>query len=78
MLLRESTFLNSVLTNSEVWYGLTSSDIDLLEAVDKDLQRRIYKVPNSTPILGLYLESENWDTNQGQKSQLPSLSLETG
>ena len=57
MLLRESIFLNSVLTNSEVWYGLTSADIDLLEAVDKDLLRRIYKVPNSTPIAGLYLES---------------------
>ena len=45
MLLRESIFLNSVLTNSEVWYGVTSSDINQLETVDKDLLSSFFKVP---------------------------------
>ena len=56
MLLRESIFLNSVLTNSEVWYGVTSSDVNQLEAVDKDLLRSFSRLPSST-VAGLYLET---------------------
>ena len=56
LLLRESIFLSSVLFNSEVWFGLTSADIERLEATDRDLLRRMLKVPNSTPIAGIYLE----------------------
>ena len=55
LILRESIFLSSVLFNSEVWFGLTSADIERLEATDRDLLRRMLKVPNSTPIAGIYL-----------------------
>ena len=57
LLLRDSIFLNSILTNSEIWYGVSKSDIEQLEALDKTLLRRIFRVPDSTPISGLYLES---------------------
>ena len=57
LLLRDSIFLSGILTNSEAWYGLSSSDIELLEAIDWQLLRRILNVPDSTPIPALYLET---------------------
>ena len=56
-LLRETIFLSSVLVNSEVWYKVTAGDLELLEALDRSLIRRIFSVPNSTPTSALYLES---------------------
>ena len=55
-LLRHSLFLSSILLNSEVWYGLTLSDIEQLEVVDQFLLRRILEAPSSTPKVSLYLE----------------------
>ena len=40
-LLRHSLFLSSVLLNSEVWYGLSHTDIEQLEQVDQALLRMI-------------------------------------
>ena len=57
ILFRDSLFLSSILTNSESWYNLSKSDVDQLEALDKTLLRRIFRVPESTPIAGLFLES---------------------
>ena len=57
MLLRESIFITSVLTNSEVWYRVTKSEIEDLEMVDRSLLKRILSVPNSTPTAALYLET---------------------
>ena len=57
LLLRDSIFLNSIFINSEVWYGVTKSEIEQLESVDRTLLRRIFRLPISTPISGLYLES---------------------
>ena len=56
VLLRESIFLNGILTNSEIWYGLTNDDIGELESLDRTLLRQIMKAPISTPIESLYLE----------------------
>ena len=56
-LLRESIFLSSVLTNSEVWYKLSKTDLEDLESLDRSLLKRIFSVPNSTPTAALYLES---------------------
>ena len=56
-LLRESIFLSSVLTNSEVWYGVTKADLEELEILDRSLLKRIFSVPNSTPNTALYLET---------------------
>ena len=57
LLLRESIFLSSIVTNSEVWYRLTKSEIEDLESVDRSLLKRILAVPNSTPTAALYLET---------------------
>ena len=57
LLLCESIFLSSVLTNSEVWYRVTKSEIEDLEMVDRSLLKKILSVPNSTPTDALYLET---------------------
>ena len=57
LLLRESIFLSSILTNSEVWYRVTQSDIEDLESLDRSLLRRILSCPSSTPTSALYLET---------------------
>ena len=44
LILRQSLFLNSILTNSESWYGLKESDIEHLEQVDEMLLRKLVEV----------------------------------
>ena len=56
VLLRESLFLNSVLTNVEIWYGLTREDIKKLEDLDISLLRRILGAPFTVAKEALYLE----------------------
>ena len=56
ILLRESTFINSVLGSAECWYILTKDDIKQLENVDVSLLRQVSNAPISVPIEALYLE----------------------
>ena len=56
VLLRESVFLNGILTNAEIWYSLTREEIKELEDLDLTLLRKIFKVPFSTPSEAYYLE----------------------
>ena len=56
LLLRESMFVNGILNNAEVWYGIKKSDIAELEDLDRLLLRRILRAPVSTPKEALYLE----------------------
>ena len=56
LLLRESLFINGILYNAEVWYGVTKTEIQKLEELDRLLLRRILKAPISTPKEALYLE----------------------
>ena len=56
ILLRESVFLNGILTNAEIWYSLTREEIKELEDLDLTLLRKIFKVPFSTPSEAYYLE----------------------
>ena len=56
IVLRESTFLNSVLGSAECWYNLTKDDIKQLENLDVSLLRQILNAPISMPIEALYLE----------------------
>ena len=56
VLLRESLFLNGILTNAEIWYGMSKSDIKELENLDHTLLRKILKTPYSTPVESMYLE----------------------
>ena len=59
--LREAMFLNGILTNVETWYGLTKSEVEELELVDRLLLRRILSVPVSTCTEALYLETGCFD-----------------
>ena len=56
LLLRESIFINGILNNSEVWYGLTNTEINDFEDLDRLLLRKVLKTPISTPKEALYLE----------------------
>ena len=55
--LREAMFINGILTNAEIWYGVTKSEIEALELVDRLLIRRILSLPMSTCTEALYLET---------------------
>ena len=56
LLLRESMFINSVLTNAEIWFFLKKEEIKQLEDLDKTLLKKILKVPFSTPGEAYFLE----------------------
>jgi hypothetical protein len=56
LVLRSSLFINSILLNSEVWYGLSKTDIENLETVDNSLLKRILEAPCTTPNPMLFLE----------------------
>jgi hypothetical protein len=56
LVLRSSLFINSILLNSEVWYGLSKTDIENFETVDNSLLKRILEAPCTTPTPMLFLE----------------------
>ena len=56
LLMRESQFNNGILTNSDVWYGLSKEDVNQLEILDRNLFRQVFATPVSTPTESLYLE----------------------
>ena len=55
--LRESMFINGILTNSEIWYNLKKSEMEELEEVDRLLLRKIFSTQFSCPKEALFLES---------------------
>ena len=56
LLLRESMFINGILFNAEIWYGLTKAEINEFEDLDRLLLRRIPKVLVSSPKESFHLE----------------------
>ena len=56
LILRNSLLTSSMLCNSEAWYNITNSELNLIETIDEILLRRILNVPKSTPKEMLYLE----------------------
>ena len=54
--LRESMLVNGLLTNSEIWYGLSENEVKRLEEVDRLLLRQIFQVASTCPTEALYLE----------------------
>ena len=54
--LRESMFVNGLLTNCEVWHNLNESETKKFEELDRTLIRKIFQVPRSCPVEALYLE----------------------
>ena len=47
-ILREALFVNGILTNSEVWYGIKRKHIATLEAADADIMRMIFGAPKNS------------------------------
>ena len=56
LLFREAKFLNGILTNCGIWYGLTASDVKEFEDLDLTLLRQVFQVPVSTPKEAFFLE----------------------
>ena len=56
VILRDSLFVNGILTNLEASYGLTDSEMEELEKCDEQLLRIILECPCTTPKEMLYLE----------------------
>ena len=56
VILRDSLLASSVLCNSEAWYNITSTELELLDSVDLMFLRGVFKTPKSTPKEMLHLE----------------------
>ena len=54
--LRESLFVNGLLTNCEVWHNIKESEINKLEEIDRLLLRKIFQVQSTCSAESLYLE----------------------
>ena len=54
--LREAMLVNGLLTNCEVWHGITEGEVSKLEEVDRLLLRQVFQVASSCPTEALYLE----------------------
>ena len=57
LLFRKAFLINSILTNSESWYGVKMEEIEMLEQVDEIFLRKILEVGKSCPKEMLYLET---------------------
>ena len=48
--------INGTLTNAEIWYNLSKSEVEEFEALDRLFFRRLMEVPATTPCEAYYLE----------------------
>ena len=55
--LRESIFLNGILTNSETWYNITEEHYKVLEDKDNELMRKILNAHSKTACELLWIET---------------------
>ena len=56
VLLRNSMLINGILTNAEVWYNFSSSEIHEFEQLDQLFFAKLLGVPKTTPSEAFYLE----------------------
>ena len=56
VLLRNSLLVSSMLFNSEAWYNLTETELNLLETIDLQFLRQLLKAPKGTPKEMFFLE----------------------
>ena len=56
ILLRNSLLVTSMLCNTEAWYNVTKTELNLLETIDVQFLRSILKAPKCTPKEMLFLE----------------------
>ena len=57
LLLRESYLINGILTNTEIWYHLETSETRELEKVDRNFFQQLLGLPHSVPSPALFLET---------------------
>ena len=55
--LRNAMFINGILTNCEIWYGMKKEEISMLQEIDEYLVRKILKLHSKIPKDTLYLET---------------------
>ena len=48
-LLREAMFINKILTNAEIWYGIKENELGDFEDLDRYLIRKAFQCPVTTP-----------------------------
>ena len=56
LILRNSLLVSSMLVNTEAWYNITKSELNLLESIDIQFLKSVLKAPKCTPTEMLYLE----------------------
>ena len=56
VILRNALLISSILSNSEVWYGLTKKDYQMLEQVDEMWMCNLFECSKNVPRDILYLE----------------------
>ena len=56
VILRNALLISSMISNSEVWYGLTKKDTDMLEQVDEMWMSNLFECSRNVPRDLLYLE----------------------
>ena len=54
LLLRESLFVNSILSNVEVWYGLSKTEGAEFDNLDRILLKKILQTPETRISKGIY------------------------
>ena len=57
---RNSYLISSILASSEVWYGVTQSEYEQLEAVDEMFMKNLFLCSSGVPAELLYLELGLW------------------
>ena len=55
-ILRNALLISSILSGSEVWYGLTNTEIEQLEKIDESLLRQIFESSIFVTKVMLYFE----------------------
>ena len=56
IILRNSLLVSSMLVNTEAWYNITKTELNLLESIDVQFFKSVLKAPKCTPTEMLYLE----------------------
>ena len=55
--MRETIFGSKMLLNSEVWHGVTKSQIEEMEIIDRNLLRQILSAHSKTAIEWIYIDT---------------------
>ena len=57
LMLRDTNIINPILFNSEVWYGVSTEQIETLEKIDVLYLRKLFNGHSKTAIEAFYIEA---------------------